>query len=217
MRIAGWGTLALTLILAQSGCWVDAVVRDQDRQIDSLQEENNVLRQRNAELLSQQTAVAPEGDETNAALELQKQLEALGIKVTAHGGIIVVTLVNSILFDSGQTKFKAGATRALDEVVRVLGERFPDQMIRVEGHTDNVPVNKVKNLYPSNWELSSARALAVLRYLLSKGVKADKIYAAAFGETSPADTNTTEAGRAHNRRVEIVILPKLPVSKESVR
>jgi len=217
MRIAGWGTLALALVLAQSGCWVDAVVRDQDRQIDSLQDENNTLRIRIADLTSQPQVNATEVDQTSAALELQKQLEAYGIKVNAKGGVLVVTLLNSILFDPGQTKFKPGATRALDEVARILADKFPDQMVRVEGHTDNVPVNKVKNLYPSNWELSSARALVVVRYLLSRGVRPDKVYAAAFGETAPADTNTTEAGRAHNRRVEIIILPKLPVSKETAR
>jgi flagellar motor protein MotB len=219
MNIRGWALPVIGLVLLQAGCVVDAIVRDKDREIGILQDEVNSQRRRVNDLTASLTAASTKGDMNamDEALAMQKQLESLGIKVTAKGPILVVTLANSILFDPGKTAFKPGATRALDEIARILSDKFKNSYIRVEGHTDNVPINKTKNLYASNWDLSAARALVVLRYLVSKGVSPDKIYAAAFGEFQPTDSNATELGRSHNRRVEIVILPPLAVEKERMR
>ncbi|MBN1808349.1 MAG: flagellar motor protein MotB [Planctomycetes bacterium] len=219
MRTAKWGSLVLVLGLLQSGCVVDAIVMEQDSQIEGLQEEANMLRSRVADLSAMIATRSNEVDNKapDAMLELQKQLEEAGFKVTAKGATLVVTLVNSVLFNSGSATLKPESRRALDEVAMILRDRFTDNIIRVEGHTDNVKPNKVAKTFPTNWELSAARSTAVVRYLIDKGIPSDRVYGAAFAETQPESTNSTVAGRALNRRVAIVVLPKVPVTQEQYR
>ena len=129
---------------------------------------------------------------------------------------LVITFVGDVLFDSGKAKIRPEAYEALDKVARVLNENVPDLSIGIEGHTDNVPIRLSK--WKSNWELSSARALSVLHYLVDdKGVAADRVSAIGYGEYSPVASNDTKAGRQDNRRVEIVILPKVTKVKDGSR
>jgi chemotaxis protein MotB len=95
---------------------------------------------------------------------------------------------------------------ALTRVAAILGSDYPSAQIRVDGHTDSTPIKRTKDRYPSNWELSTDRACAVLRFLVSKGVSEKRIFAAGFAYQRPLAANTTEAGKGKNRRVEIVIL-----------
>jgi chemotaxis protein MotB len=116
---------------------------------------------------------------------------------------IVIRLSDNLLFPPASADIRSSALPLLAIVARALQD--VDEEIRVEGHTDNVPVNTAR--YPSNWELSSARATAVLRYLTETGdLPASGIFAAGYGEFRPAATNLTPEGRAVNRRADIVVL-----------
>lgn len=116
---------------------------------------------------------------------------------------IVIRLSDNLLFPPASADIRSSALPLLAVVARALQD--VDEEIRVEGHTDNVPVNTTR--YPSNWELSSSRATAVLRYLTETGdLPASGIFAAGYGEFRPAATNLTPEGRAVNRRADIVVL-----------
>jgi chemotaxis protein MotB len=121
---------------------------------------------------------------------------------------LVITFVADILFDSGKDKLKPQTYSILDKVARVLKENVPQNDIGIEGHTDNEPIKY--SGWKSNWELSSARALSVLHYLVDeRKVKAPRVSAIGYGEHRPVASNVNVAGRQLNRRVEIVILPKV--------
>jgi chemotaxis protein MotB len=115
---------------------------------------------------------------------------------------IVVGLTGDLLFASGSAQVRPAAGPVLDAIARSL-QNNPNE-IRVEGHTDNVPLSTPD--FNSNWELSSARATAVLRRLIDAGLPPNRAFAAAFADTRPRADNSTPEGRAANRRAEIVIL-----------
>ena len=119
---------------------------------------------------------------------------------------LVITMANDILFDSGKAKLKKDAYPVLNKIAVVMNETVPERDIGVEGHTDTVPIKH--SGWKSNWELSSARATNVLHYLIEKNVQPGRLSAIGYGEFRPIDTNDTKSGRAKNRRVEIIILPK---------
>jgi len=125
---------------------------------------------------------------------------------------LIITMANDILFDSGKAKLKKNAYSVLDKIAVVLNETVPDRDIGVEGHTDTVPIKH--SGWKSNWELSSARATNVLHYMIGKGVQPNRLSAIGYGEFKPIDANDTKAGRARNRRVEIIIIPK-EITKKS--
>ena len=120
---------------------------------------------------------------------------------------LVITMTNDILFDSGKAKLKNSAKSVLKKVASVLNEAVPNRNIGVEGHTDNIPIKH--SGWKSNWELSATRATSVVHYLIDDcNVKPQRLSAIGYGEYSPIDTNDTKEGRARNRRVEIIILPR---------
>lgn len=118
---------------------------------------------------------------------------------------LVVTFVAEVLFDSGKAKLKTASLDILRKVSGVLKEDVPQHQISIEGHTDNQPIKLSR--WKSNWELSTQRALSVLHFLEEDGVNSKRMYAIGYGEYSPVASNDTKAGRALNRRVEIVIIP----------
>ena len=116
---------------------------------------------------------------------------------------LVIRLLEGAFFDSGHAILKQEAMVLLDEVALVL--EGVDKQIRIEGHTDNVPINTVK--FPSNWELSTARAVTVLKHLITKhNLSPYQIAAVGYGEYRPLVPNTTSENKAQNRRVDIVVL-----------
>jgi chemotaxis protein MotB len=131
-----------------------------------------------------------------------------GTEVRMHGEMMTVTLHDEVLFAPGSADLKPGSKKLLDKVASVLTGEYKGYSIRVEGHTDSTPIRKTKEKWDDNWELSCNRALAVVRYLTQKGVEDGRIYAAGFGSVRPVAANTSVAGRAKNRRVEIVVWPK---------
>jgi chemotaxis protein MotB len=124
---------------------------------------------------------------------------AIGLHETENG--LVISLEEAGFFDSGAAGVRPGALPVLDRIAAVL----PEAPLRVEGHTDDVPIHNAQ--YASNWELSSARASGVARLLLEHGnVHAEMLSVAGYAEFHPAASNETEEGRARNRRVDIVVL-----------
>lgn len=144
--------------------------------------------------------------------KLSKEIKDKQVKLEMMEKGLVITFVADILFDSGKAKIRQGSYDSLDKVAMVLNDNVPGLNVGVEGHTDNVPI-KVSG-WKSNWELSTARALSVLHYLVDKkGVYPGRVSAIGYGEYHPVASNDTMEGRKMNRRVEIVILPKTAKAK----
>jgi len=121
-------------------------------------------------------------------------------------GRMVVVLQENVLFDSGQAQLKAAGQGALTQVAAVL-KTITGREFQIAGHTDNLPIRSRR--FPSNWELSTARAVTVVRFLAQQGVDAARMSAAGYADSAPAASNDDEQGRAQNRRIEIVLMPNL--------
>lgn len=128
------------------------------------------------------------------------------LRVRIVRGRMVVELSENILFDSGRADLKPEGQQALTEVAGVLSS-IPDRDFQIAGHTDNIPIKSAR--FPSNWHLSTARALTVTTYLADHGVPSGRLSAAGYADTQPAASNDTPEGRQQNRRIEIVLMPNL--------
>jgi chemotaxis protein MotB len=131
------------------------------------------------------------------------------IQVTQLRDKLTVNMVDKILFDSGRSDIKPTGMEVLGRIGDVL-KKVADKDIRVEGHTDNVPVgSRLRQRYPTNWELSTARATNVVRFLQEKGgVDPTRLIAAGYSEYHPVSSNDTEEGQADNRRIDIVLIAR---------
>ncbi len=155
----------------------------------------------------------PISDENRDLTELRKELEqALAPEIargevevrTGHEGL-VISLREAGFFDSGSAGVKVGSQQAFSRMATLLGER--QYNLRIEGHTDNVRIHN--NQFTSNWELSTARATEMIRLLITKyGFAGQRLSAGGYGEYHPIASNSTEAGRALNRRVDVVVVGK---------
>ncbi len=193
--------ILLAAVFAVSGCAVGFYKRSPNdiKKIEDLKGEVERLM-----LLRNQ-----ENKELEAArAELEKKLQGeQGVSVEMSERGLVVTFLAEVLFDSGKAKVKIGAHDVLDKVAKVIAEKASDRNIAVEGHTDNEPIKK--SGWKSNWELSTARATSVLHYLEDRSIEPKKLQATGYGEYRPVASNDTLEGRQKNRRVEIIILPKM--------
>lgn len=130
------------------------------------------------------------------------------VTISELKGKLTVNMVDSILFDSGKAEVKQGGLEVLRKVISILKDVM-DKSIRIEGHTDNVQIiGGLAKRYPTNWELSSARAINVARYLQEQGIDPGLLSAVAYGEWKPVGDNDTQEGKAKNRRIEIILVPK---------
>jgi len=121
----------------------------------------------------------------------------------ASAGTVTVTLPNTILFDSGKATLKKTSSTELNHIISVLRSQYASRHIDVVGHTDSQPIKKSK--WQDNMQLSTERALSVVRYLTEHGIPKDRVRAVGRGESQPVASNATPSGRARNRRVEIVV------------
>ncbi|MDJ0807721.1 MAG: OmpA family protein [Gammaproteobacteria bacterium] len=144
---------------------------------------------------------------------LQSMIDAGQLSVNIRNGRIVIELPNNVLFDSGRAELNQEGREALTQVANILIQ-FQDRRFQVEGHTDNNPISSA--VYPSNWELSTARALAVVHLLIDANVDPTHLSAAGFGEYQPKVENETPEGRQLNRRIEIVMLPNLDILSNEI-
>lgn len=133
-------------------------------------------------------------------------MESGRLRVRVVRNRMVVELPDNVLFDSGESELKAEGQATLLEVVQIL-RTIENRQFQVAGHTDNVPIRSRR--FPSNWELSTARAVTVARFMIDNGMPGDRISAAGYAETQPIDLTDTPEGRARNRRIEIALQPNL--------
>ena len=190
-------------------------------QIDKLQSENKGLLESieglKLELKQEKMAVQQkqekisEIDRIRQEIEtsLKKQILQKDIKIEEFEGKLKVTFVDKILFDSGSVTIK----QIGQEVLLRLADSFRDneaQNLVIEGHTDDVQIGSVlQERFPTNWELSTARATAVVRFFQEKGdIEPERLTASGFSFYRPVDSNETEEGRKQNRRIEIILVPK---------
>src|SRR5688572_5338172 len=140
---------------------------------------------------------------------LQDEISKGNITIQQVRDRLTINMVDRVLFDSGQAQVKPAGVQVLKQVADVLN-KITDKQIRIEGHTDNVPIStKLQGRYKTNWELSTARATTVVRFLIDQGgVDRQYLSAVGYADTHPLASNDSEEGRSSNRRIEIVLYPK---------
>jgi len=202
-------------VFALSGC----VYMQKVKRADELEQENANLRNQILRLQKEKTReiedVVKEKERElteleKAKLELEEALKKeIGdykakLEMTERG--LVITFLSEVFFDSGKNSIRETGKDSLQRVAEVLNKNVSDSNVAIEGHTDNQPIRH--SGWKSNWELSSARALAVLHYLIDEcKVSPERLSANGYGEFRPVAQNNTKEDMQKNRRVEIVILP----------
>lgn len=180
------------------------------KKVADLEEENMRLQRENAGLArAKEEQVQKVSSTYEDLLEKMKVEIAQGqVTISQLKGKLSVTMVDAILFDSGRAEVKQGGLAVLKKVVAIL-KNVKDKTIRIEGYTDNVPISSsLARRYPTNWELSAARAINVTRYLQEQGIDPVQLAAVAHGEWEPVADNATPEGRAKNRRIEINLVER---------
>jgi chemotaxis protein MotB len=181
---------ALFAVLLVAGCVTDSAYKQEEQK---------------ANALAAQGATYQKLD-----TQLQTEVKADQVQIQQLQDQLKVTIVNEILFPEGGWELNRAGEQTLDKIIPTL-KTLEKQRIEVDGYTDNVPIGpELKSRFPSNWELSTARATDVVRYLASKGVNSNLLSATGFGDTHPVASNDTPQGRAKNRRIELVLKPVSP-------
>jgi chemotaxis protein MotB len=141
--------------------------------------------------------------------KFKKMIDAGHLKVATRHGRIVLQLHNDVLFATGDAEVKPEGKQAIAEVAATL-RGVALKRFQVAGHTDSEPITtETKKKYPSNWELSAARAIAVVKLLVSGGVEPGVLSAAGYGPFDPVASNATPDGQSKNRRIEITLVPNV--------
>lgn len=196
----GVGLVSGALVGALIGDALDEV-KDKNRE-QALQTEIAALR---GALANKDAAIGGMQSELDAA-RAQLDQKQLPVQVEAKNGQLRFTILNEVIFDAGKSELKPAGLAIVDSVLEVIQKDYPDRQIMIEGHTDSDAIEKSN--WPSNWELSSARSMSVVHYLVDKkGIAPKKLSAAAFGEFRPVAGNDTNENKRLNRRAVIVVLP----------
>ena len=208
----------LVAALMLSACAGNSELLDQqEADLTKLRAELEQLDKRLKASEKQKTSISDERDKLATELETEQQRSAAfkneleRLRAEQEGNFVLgnrIVLSNAILFKPGLAVLSDQGAIYLDEVVETLA-KHPNREIQIEGHSDNVPIGKGYTWkYPSNWELSAARAMAVLHHLeKERGIRSNRLVAKAYGEHRPVASNATAQGRSANRRVEIVVGP----------
>ena len=195
-------------VLADRSAEAGTAMAEMRQEIDRLVEGNNLLQQQLEVELQAREARLAEVQSTYDELvgKLEQEIERGEVRISELKGKLTVNVVDKILFDSGKAALKPAGIKVLQQIGDILNSAV-DKNIQVEGHTDNVPISGgLAARYPSNWELSTARATTVLHFLQDKvGVSGERLSAVGYGEYQPISSNATAKGRAENRRIQIVL------------
>ena len=191
--------------------------QEQSQLSASLDEERKRLKAEEEEKARLERAHAAKEEEIRRLTKTQEELSQSlkdeiskgNIKIQQVRDRLTINMVDRVLFDSGRAVIKPAGVKVLKQVGDVLN-KVEDKHIRIEGHTDNVPIStKLQDKFKTNWELSTARATTVVRYLIDQGgVQPQALSAAGYADTHPIASNDSEEGRSSNRRIEIVLYPK---------
>jgi chemotaxis protein MotB len=197
----------LELVLKAKSDTLSRNISDLRQKVADLEGENRKLGDEVATLQKAKEEKVKEVSSTyEHLLENMKSEIAQGqVTISELKGKLTVNMEAAILFDSGKADVKPDGIVILLKMVPTLKE-VKDKSIRIEGHTDNVPIRSAQ--FPSNWELSAARAINVAKYLQQQGLDPANLSAAAFSEFKPVADNATKEGRAKNRRIEITLVAK---------
>jgi chemotaxis protein MotB len=181
-------------------------------------QERDSLKARSEELERQKEAELEKlkGTYDELVQSLKGEIEAGEIQIRRMKDRLSVNLESKVLFDSGRADLKGSGIEVLRKVGAQLA-KIEGKRIQIEGHTDDDPIGgKLKEKYPTNWELSANRALAVVHFLQNEvGIDARRLSGAGYGEYQPTALNDTMEGKAVNRRIEIVLLPPYEKSAEA--
>jgi chemotaxis protein MotB len=209
-RLSTTTLLALTLM---SGC-ASKKLGELQSQLDQCKSDTESCR---AEIAEMNTKAAKRAEFLEARMKAYKMLAKklrdafgasdAGVEVFMRDGMLVVKLSSDILFASGSSDLNDGGKAALDILAGVLSKDAKGRQFLVGGHTDNVAVSTKSKKFRSNWELSAQRALVAVDYLVTKGVEPTSLGAVGFGEHRPVADNSTDEGKAKNRRVELIFMP----------
>jgi chemotaxis protein MotB len=177
-----------------------------ERQQAELKKQIDALEQQKAQLLaaSQQTQSQYDALVRNLTDEVNKGQ----LQVRQYKNMLTVDVAEQLFFDSGQASLKDSGKEVLKKVGDAL-KAYDDKVIRIIGHTDNVPIAKaLQKVFPSNWELSVARATTVVRYLQEVGIPPERLIATGRAEYAPVAPNDSAEGRKKNRRIEITLIDR---------
>jgi chemotaxis protein MotB len=178
--------------------------RYEDLRIDRETLEQKLEAERGARAQADTQVKELSGTYTNLVEELESEVASGKIEIQKLKGQLQVRALDRILFASGSAELKPDGRAVLKKLAAQI-LKIPDQRVRVEGHTDNVPISTPK--FPSNWELSAARAAQVVRSFEDSGLDPTRLEAIGFGPNRPIEDNATPEGRSRNRRIEIVLVP----------
>jgi chemotaxis protein MotB len=177
------------------------------------QEGNSIIPMENIGALENTSGIIEEGKMNEVKRMLEKEIENKGysdkVKVQLNNEGLEISIQDAVLFNSGEAEVLKETSPLLIQISSML--KSLDNDIKIVGHTDNVPIRTAK--FRSNWDLSSMRAVNVMNFMAGAGgISPNKFSVQAYGEFKPKYTNSTENGRAKNRRVEILIIRNYPVS-----
>ncbi|MFT5112966.1 MAG: chemotaxis protein MotB, partial [Parasphingorhabdus sp.] len=180
-------------LLAEGRAKLTEELESREIRIKSLTEESDRAKSQIDELVS----------EINLISE-QKDLEVR----TLQDKVTLIRMNGDVVFGPGSTRLKQAGQDVLDRVAS-FAERMPDRIISLEGHTDSIPISQDRlDKFPSNWELSAARAASAVRYLENVGIESNRLRLVGYGQNQPVADNVDEDGRRRNRRLEIRLVPQ---------
>jgi chemotaxis protein MotB len=215
MKIAVIVVSVIALVLVGISLYLLDVNKKLAMKANDLEEQRAAIA---AELEARIAAVSQEKEDEIARLKgtydelvssMEKEIEDGQITITQLADRLSVSMVDKILFPSGEADITPEGLKVLERVGKIL-KNTQGKMIRVEGHTDNVPIHpNLQEKFPTNWELSTTRATNVVRFLQDKiGIRGARLHAVGMSEYHPVATNDTQVGRSQNRRIEIILLPE---------
>lgn len=201
------GLLAATLVVGALAAYLFWDYAAQYRRADESEKKAEVVSKEKADELARLKKAQDE-----MLKSLQKEVEKGEVTINRLADRLSVQILDKILFASGEAAISAKGRGVLTRVGKVLADaRGKDKVIRIEGHTDNVPIGEsLREKFPTNWELSTARATNVVRLLIeSSKIPPGALEAAGLGEHHPVAGNDTPEGRRQNRRIEIILYPRV--------
>ncbi len=215
-RFIGTAVVVAVLGITASGCVSTGTYKEMEasknQEIATLKDNVTSLEQYNAGLQKQVATLSAANkqarkDYSALVARLNKDVKKGQVQVKEYQNMMTVELAEQLFFATGSATLKGEGKEVLQDIGEALKDKeYEGKIIRVVGHTDNVPI--ATSMFPSNWDLSVARAASVVRYLQEVGIPPERMIAAGRGEYSPVATNDTPEGRMENRRIEIMMIDK---------
>ena len=196
-------------VLSKKSIETGDAMSEMRKEIDRLEIEKRDLELAvESEKIARQARIAQMQSTYNELVEkMEAEIKRGEITISELQGELTVNMVDKILFPSGSATIKPEGLKVLEKVGDIV-KGVLDKDIQVEGHTDNVPISsRLADKFPSNWELSTARATSVVNFMRTLGIPGERLSAVGYGQYRPVADNDSEAGRAQNRRIQIVLVP----------